>query len=111
MGKQSKVSLSTERRLGENIVLQLIVCLTPSVIFEIFLDNYFISLCLLTNLGVNNIRAAYKLNKNRLCNCTIIGDKQLKKRHGANLNYAHQAEKQFEYGWLERQQCNLHSFF
>ena len=33
------------------------------------------------------------------------------KRHGANLNYAHQAEKQFEYGWLERQQCNLHSFF
>ena len=35
-----------------------------------------------------------------------------KKRNAATLNSAHQAKKQcnFDSGWLERQQCDLHSF-
>ena len=88
--------------------------LTPSVSFDIFMDNYFTSVRLLTHVGVNNIRATRVLNKNRLHKCTIIGDKQLqKKRNMANLNSAHQAKKQcnFETGWLEQQHCYLQSFF
>ena len=80
MGKQSKVSQSTKWRLGENVVLQLMECLTPSVSFEIFMDNYFTSFLLLTHLGVNNIRATRVLNKNRLHKCTITRDKQLQKK-------------------------------
>ena len=36
-----------------------------------------------------------------------------KKRNVATLNSAHQAKKRcdFDSGWLERQQSNLHSFF
>ena len=65
MGKHSKVSPSAKWRLGENVVLQLMECvLTPSVSFEIFMDNYFTSFRLLTHLGVNNIRATRVLNKN-----------------------------------------------
>ena len=32
-------------------------CFTPSVSFDVFIDNYLISFRLLTHLGVNNIRA------------------------------------------------------
>ena len=80
MGKHSKVSSSTKQRFGESTVLRLTECLTTSVSFDIFMDNYFTSFCLLTHLGVNNIRATPVLNKNRLRKCTIIGDKQLKKK-------------------------------
>ena len=56
-------------------------CLTPTVSFDIFMDNnYFTSFRLLTHLGVNNIPATGVLNKNRLRKCTIIGDKQLQKK-------------------------------
>ena len=55
-------------------------CLTPSVSFEIFMDNYFTSFRLLTYLGVNNIRATRVLNKNTLRRCTITGHKQLQER-------------------------------
>ena len=44
------------------------------------MDNYFTSFCLLTHLGVNNIRARGVFNKNRLRKYTIIGDKQLQKK-------------------------------
>ena len=81
MGKHSKVSLSTIWRLGENVVLQLIECLTPSVNFDTFMDNYFTPFHLLTHLGVNNIRETLAVNKNRLRKCTIIGDKQLQKKN------------------------------
>ena len=40
-------------------------------------------------LGVNNIRLACVLNKNRLCKCTIIGNKQPQ-----NKERAHQSKKQ-----------------
>ena len=80
MGKQSIVSTFIKCKLGENVVLQLMECLTASVSFEIFMDNYFTSFRLLTHLGVNNMRATRVLNKNRLRKCTIIGHKQLQKK-------------------------------
>ena len=55
MSKHSKVSSSTKWRLGENVVLRLIECLTPCVGFDTFMD--FKSFRLFTHLGVNNIRA------------------------------------------------------
>ena len=79
------------------------------------MDNYFTSFCLLTHLGVNNIRVTDVLNKNRLRKCTIIGDKQLQKkkeRGHFEQRSAHQAKKQCNLcGWLEQQQGGLHSFF
>ena len=80
MGKHSKVSSSTKWRIGENLVLRLMECLTRSVSFYIFMDNYFTSFRLLTHLGVNNTQATRVLNKNMLRKCTIIGDKQLQKK-------------------------------
>ena len=83
MGKYSKVSSFTKWRLGENLALRLMDCLTSSVSFDIFLDNYFTSFRLLTLPGVNNIRATREHNKNRLRKSTVIGYKQLqKKEHG-----------------------------
>ena len=93
MGKHSKVSSFTLWRLGENVVLRLMECLTLNVRSDIFMDNYFTSFRLVTHLGVNNIRATRVLNKNRLRKCTIIGDKHLqKKKNMATLNSGHQAK-------------------
>ena len=86
--------------------------LTPSVSFDKFIDNYLTFFRLITHLGINNIRATCVLNKNMLRK--ITGDKLLrKKRSVSTLNSAHQAKKQRnrDSGWLERQHCNLHSFF
>ena len=80
MGKHSKVSSSTKWRLGENVVLRLIKCLTPSVSFDIFMDNYFTPFRLLAHLGVDNIRATRVLNKNRLRKFNFIGNKQLQEK-------------------------------
>ena len=44
------------------------------------MDNYFTSFCLLTHVGVNNIRATGVLNKKRLGKCTITRDKQLQQK-------------------------------
>ena len=55
-------------------------CLTATVSFDIFMDNYFTSFRLLTHLRVNNIRVTCVLSKNRLLKCTIIGNKHLQKK-------------------------------
>ena len=80
MDKHFNVSPSNKWRLAENVVQRLMVCLIPSVNFDIFMDNYFTSLRLPTLLGVNNSQATRMLNKNRLRKCTIIGVKQLQKK-------------------------------
>ena len=80
MGKHSKVSSSTKWRLGENVALRLMEYLTPTVSYDVFMSNYFTSLCLLTHLGVNNIRATHMLNENRLHKWNITGDEQLLKK-------------------------------
>ena len=48
------------------VILTKKLCLTPSAGFDIFMDNYFTYLCLLTLLGVNKIRAAFVFNKSSL---------------------------------------------
>ena len=69
-------------------------CLTPTVSFDIFMDNYFTSFGLFIHLGINKIRATGVLNKNWLHKCTSIGDKQLpKKRNGGTLNSAVQIKQ------------------
>ena len=65
---------------GENVVLGLVEYLTPIVSFDVFMDDCFTSFRLLTHLRVNNIRATRALSKSRLSKCTILGDKQLKKK-------------------------------
>ena len=91
--KEKRVASSTKWRLGENVVLGLMKCLPPTVSHHIFLNNYFTSFRLLIHFGFNNIRATGVLNKNRLSNCIIIGDKQLQKRNVATLNIAYQEKK------------------
>ena len=94
MGKYSNDSSSTRWRLGENVVLWPVECLTPSFSFDIFMaDNYFTFFCLLTHLGVNNIRATRVFNKNQLRKCAIIGDKQLQKRNVVTLKSARIKQK------------------
>ena len=93
MGKHSKVSSTTKWRLGENIVLRLMVCLTPTISFDTFMDNYFISFRLLTHLGANNIKATRMLNKNRLHECTINWNKHLQKKGTWRLWTAHIKQK------------------
>ena len=59
-GKKGKqVASSTKLGSGEKVVLRLMECLTPTFSFDIliFMDNCFTFFCLLTHLGVNNIRA------------------------------------------------------
>ena len=87
-------------------------CLTPGASFDTFMGNYFTTFRLLTHLGVNNIRATRMLSRNRLRKCTTTGDKHLEKRNAATMNSANKAKVMcnFDSGWLERQQCDLHSF-
>ena len=98
-GKQ--VASCTKWGLGDNVVLQLVEYLTPTV-------N-----CHLT-VGVNNMRASGVFNKNRLRKYTIIGDKQLQKMERGHFEKrsTHQAKTLCNLqGWLEQQQGALHSFF
>ena len=41
--KRKQVASSTRWRSGENVVLRLMECLTPTVSFDIFMGNYFTS--------------------------------------------------------------------
>ena len=54
--KGKEVASSAKWGLGENVVFRLMECLTPTISVDMFKDNYFTSFCLLTHLGVNNIR-------------------------------------------------------
>ena len=88
-------------------------CLSPTVSFDIFIDNYFTSFRLLTHRGAKNIQ--------KVCS-TIIGYanalslgtnscKKKKERSHFEQRSAHLAKKQCNLcGWLERQQGGLHSF-
>ena len=57
-------------------VLRLVECLTPTVSFDVFMDNYFTSFRLLTQLAVNNTRSTGVLSKNRLDTCSSHFDKR-----------------------------------
>ena len=91
--KGKQVAFSTIWRLRENVVLRLMDCLTPTFGFDIFMDNYFTSFRLLTHLGVNNIRAAGVLNKNMICKCTFIGNKELLKKERGHFEQRTSSKK------------------
>ena len=78
--KGKQVASSTKWWLGENNVLRLIECLTPTFSFDIFMDSYLTSFHLFTHLGVNNILAIGVLCKISLRKCIFIWDKQLQKK-------------------------------
>ena len=62
-------------------------CLTSSVSFDIF-SNYFTSFCLLTHLGVNNIRATggdKQLHKKGTC---PLSTEYIKQKGSVNLTVA-----------------------
>ena len=46
--KKKQTGSSTKWRLGGNVVLRLIQCLTPTVSFDLFMNNYFTFFRLLT---------------------------------------------------------------
>ena len=95
MGKHFKISSSFKWRLGENVILRLMKCLTSTVTFDIFMGNYFTSFRLLTYIGINNIQVTGVPNKNRLHKYSIIGDQQLQRKSNvATLNSAFQAKNQ-----------------
>ena len=109
MGKHSNVSSSTKWRLGESVSLWLMECLSPTVSFDIFLDNYFTSFRLLTHLGVNNIRATRMFSKNRLRKCTIIGDKHLQKKQRGHFEQCKSSKKVVQLGWNNRSAIDIAS--
>ena len=77
VGKQ--VASSIKQRLGENVVLRLIKCLTPNICFGIFMDNNFTSFSLFTHLRVT-LKQQKCSTKNRSRKCTIIRDKHLRRK-------------------------------
>ena len=91
--------------------------LTPTVSFDLFMDDYFTSFSLfvcLPNIWVNKTGARGVLNKNRLHKYTIIREKQLQKQDRDHFEQrgAHQAKTLCNLcRWLEQQQGALHSFF
>ena len=84
MGKHSKVSPSTKWRLGENVVLQLMECLTPSVSLKylwITISHLFVCLPTLELTTFENTCAQQKYVRKY----TIVGDKQLHKKERAKF--------------------------
>ena len=72
--KGKQVASSTRWGLGENVVLRLMEFLTPTVNFNIFMDNYFTF-----HLGVNSIWATGVFNRNRM-QMHCHREKQLQKK-------------------------------
>ena len=98
MGKHSKVSSSTKWRLGESVVLRLMECLTPTVSFDIFVDNLMI--CgghLFVCLPASEL-TTFEQKESSLtmgyANVLSLGINSRKKRNVVTLNSAHQAKKQ-----------------
>ena len=58
------------------------------------MDNYYTSFCLLTYLGVKNIRATVCSTKTGYANALLLGKSSCKKRNVGTLNSAHQVKKQ-----------------
>ena len=103
--KGKQFASSIKWGLGENVVQRLMECLAPAFDCDIFMDNNYRALHLLTHIGVNNIWAteldyANAINGRNSCQ---------KKRKVATLNSTYQTNKKqriFDSGWLEQQQVN-----
>ena len=93
MGKHSKVSSFTNWRLGENIVLKLMKCLTPIVSFDIFMDNYLTSFVCLPTFELTTFKQHVCSTKNMLHKCTIIEDKEPQKKESGHFEQSTFSEK------------------
>ena len=86
----ANVPNSTERRLGEKVVLRLIECLTPTVSFDIFITISHLFVCLPT-LELTTF-------EQQVCSSAQMQyhweKTAAKKKNVATLNSAHQAKKQ-----------------
>ena len=54
---EKQVTSFTKWRLGDNIVPRLMECLTPTVSFDLCMDNFFTSLCLFVYLQILELTA------------------------------------------------------
>ena len=79
-------------RLGESL-RRLMECLTPSVSFDIFMDNYFTSFRLLTHLGANNIRTTRVFKKIGYANALSLGTNSCKKKERGHFKQTHIKQK------------------
>ena len=88
---EKQVPYSTRGGLENNNVLQFMECLTPTVSFNLFTDNYFtyfrLFICL-PNPGVSNIQARCVFNKNSSRKNIINGENNCKKRNVITFNSA-----------------------
>ena len=100
--KGKQVPSSATQGLGHNIVLGLMKCLTPTLSFYLFMDNYFTSFCLFVCLPIthlNNIQAKGTFNKNRLCKYTIIGDRQQQKKEQGHFEQCNTYQGKTLFKW------------
>ena len=101
--KGKQVASSTNWGLGEKVVLWLInICK--------YISHLFVSL---PTFKLTTFEQHLCSTKIGLANALSLGTSSCKKRNVATLNSSHQTKKQrnFDSGWLERQQSDLHSFF
>ena len=106
--KEKQVASSTKYGLGENIVLRLMECLTPTFSFDIF----WMTISYLSSLyppWSQQHRAIGMFNKKRLRKCTIIGDKQPQKKERGQFEKRTSSKKAVQI-WLERQQAAYIAF-
>ena len=60
-------------------------CFTPTVSYDIFMDNYFTPFRLLTHVAVNNIRRTGVLNKKGYANALSLRTNSCKKRERSHF--------------------------
>ena len=80
MSKHSKIFPTVIWRLGENVILRLIKCLTPSVSFDTFMGNYFTSFRLLTHLDLTTYEQHLCSTKIGYANALSLGTNSCKKK-------------------------------
>ena len=89
--KGKQVASSTKWGLGDNVVLRLMECLTPTVSFDLFMDNYFTSFRLfvcLPTLVLTTFGQDVCSTKIGYANTISSQTSSCKKRNLANLNSA-----------------------
>ena len=89
--KGKQVASSTKWGLGDNVVLRLMECLTPTVSFDLFMDNYFTSFRLfvcLPTLELTTFEQEVCSTKIGYANTLSSGTNSCKKRNVATLNSA-----------------------
>ena len=114
--KGKQVASSTKWGFGDNVVLQLVKCLTPNVSFDLFTDNCFTSFCLfvcLPTLELTTFEQEVCSSRIGCANTLSLGANSYRKKKRGHFEQwsAHQEKTLCNLcGWLERQQGALQSF-